>query len=566
MSSLSTITPWQEEVQRHFPKMSPAQARGLAHISYAMLMTSHCGTTHISHWLAKYEGCSPKTVRQRVREWYYEAEAKRGKKRKEIRVEEHVADLLAWVLEDWEGEKRLVMVLDATSNAQRFTCLSVGVVLEGCLIPVAWTLMPAGEKGEWKSHWLRLLALLRGSIPADWHVVVMTDRGLYASWLYQAIQDNGWHPMMRVSETMGFRAEGEERFGPIGERLKRRGRTWQGQGTWSERGERLDGTLLLSWQPGYADKLAVVTDERGAEAEVAFYQMRFWTEDGFKDQKRGGWRWEQTKMTDPQRASRLWLALAVTMLWAVRVGSSEEGREQAQERHKRRTQPGKRGRPRKVFQRPRAREQSVIVRGQQTIEVAAHLGQALPLGHIIAQPWPRDLYAVGKPAACWREKRKRHERRRRQRKQGKRAEVRALRREQRERKAAEQQAEREAKRQARLQRQSERQQEQEAKRQTRREQQQEREAHQQVRSQRPTRQASTFARSDSDGPLVQLHVGRLVPVPPDTETTRRVPGPSPRPPGPLAVMARRHSSRSLVQLHRGHLILTSSPTIQENPP
>ena len=36
--------------------------------------------------------------------------------------------------------------------------------------------------------------------------------------------------------------------------------------------------------------------------------------------KRGGWGWHQTKMVDPERAERLWLAIAVATLWAVSVG------------------------------------------------------------------------------------------------------------------------------------------------------------------------------------------------------------------------------------------------------
>ena len=48
--------------------------------------------------------------------------------------------------------------------------------------------------------------------------------------------------------------------------------------------------------------------------------MRTWIEGGFKDTKRGGWGWHQTKMVDPERPRRLWLAIAVATLWAVSVG------------------------------------------------------------------------------------------------------------------------------------------------------------------------------------------------------------------------------------------------------
>jgi hypothetical protein len=536
-----------------------------------MMMTMRCGTTHVSHWLAKHEGSSANTVRQRVREWYYEASAKRGQKRREIQVEEHFADLLAWVLEGWEGEKRLVIVLDATTLSERFTSLSVGVVLGGCLIPVAWYLLPANQPGEWQTHWLRLVELLGGAIPRDWHVVVMTDRGLYAAWLYRAIQENHWHPMMRVNEMMGFRAEGEEIFRPIGERVSRRGRGWTGAGEWSEQGERVRGTLMVRWEAGYEEKLAVVTDETGEDAEVAFYQMRFWTEDGFKDQKRGGWRWEQTKMSDPQRASRLWLVMAVTMLWAVRVGSEEEGREQAQHKRQKHTQPGKRGRPRKQFHRPRAREQSVIVRGQQTISVAATLGRELPLGHVRAQPWPRHLYAVGKPASSWEKKRKRRQQRRR-------ARHRVLSWKQRHQLRLQHLQEQEAKRQARQEQRLQHLQEQEAKRQARLQRQQEQEAkRQRLAQQREARAACQTEQqpatpplnvcippSASPRPLVGLHQGRLLPVSqPAPQAGRSRPQPVLR---ARVCILRPLAQRPLVGLRQRRLVLTTPLGVQEIPP
>lgn len=212
MSSLSTIAPWQKEVERHLPKMSPAQARVLAEVSYAMMMTMHSGTTHVSHWLAKAKGSSANTVRQRVREWYYEASAKRGNKRREVQVEEHFADMLAWVLDGWEGEKRLVLVLDATTLGERWTILSISVVIRSCAIPVAWKVLGGHEKGSWRPHWKGLLKYLDGCIPAEWQVLVMADRGLYARWLFQAICTCGWHPFLRINLGVKARAVGEETF------------------------------------------------------------------------------------------------------------------------------------------------------------------------------------------------------------------------------------------------------------------------------------------------------------------------------------------------------------------
>src|SRR5205085_10872978 len=83
-------------------------------------------------------------------------------------------------------------------------------------------------------------------------------------------------------------------------------------------------TLLARWEEGYADPWLVLTDLAAESADVVWYRMRSWIESGFKDTKRGGWQWHQTKMTDPARASRLWLAIAVATLWVVSVGGEAE--------------------------------------------------------------------------------------------------------------------------------------------------------------------------------------------------------------------------------------------------
>ena len=89
----------------------------------------------------------------------------------------------------------------------------------------------------------------------------------------------------------------------------------------------MEGTVLIRWEKGYEEKRVVVTDLGEKEGNVAWYQMRFWIEDEYKDYKSGGWGWEQTKMEDPQRAERLWLAMAVATQMAVLLGGEEEAKQ-----------------------------------------------------------------------------------------------------------------------------------------------------------------------------------------------------------------------------------------------
>ena len=74
--------------------------------------------------------------------------------------------LLAWVLSWWEGNQ-LALALDATTLGQRFVVLVVSVLYRGCAIPVAWTVIPAGEKHGWRPEWLRMLRQVRAAGVAD---------------------------------------------------------------------------------------------------------------------------------------------------------------------------------------------------------------------------------------------------------------------------------------------------------------------------------------------------------------------------------------------------------------
>src|SRR2546430_5082024 len=127
----------------------------------------------------------------------------------------------------------------------------------------------------------------------------------------------------------------------------------------------MEGTLVVGWEEGYEEPIAVVTDLAPEKAKTAWYQLRFWIECDDKDGKRGWFHWEHSKMTKPERVSRLWLVLAIAMHKAVLVGGVLEAQEQEAHRKKRRHsgKQRRRGRPTVSPLRPRGREQSVLMRG-----------------------------------------------------------------------------------------------------------------------------------------------------------------------------------------------------------
>lgn len=389
MSRLDGLSQWETIVSTHFPHLNRAQATVLALWSFGMVLARSCGITSVAALLAPLLDAKETTVRQRLREWCYDAKDKRGAKRLDLDVPSCFAALLRWVLAWWPpSERRLVLAMDASTLGQRFTVLAISVVYRGCAIPVAWQVVEATRKGAWRPQWEALFDHLQGSVPSGWTVLVLADRGLYAKWLFDHIGKRGWHPFLRLNLGGNVRPEGAATFRPLATLVSRHGTTWCGRVTcFSSKESQLVCTLVVRWDEGYKEPWLIATDVAPEVAEAAWYGMRSWIEGGFKDMKRGGWQWHQTKMTDPARAMRLWLALAVATLWVVSVGGEAEEAvavssvSELPEGHVARRRATGRSRPRLL---------SCFRRGVLTLLVALLQGQAVPLGRFVPEPWPSE--------------------------------------------------------------------------------------------------------------------------------------------------------------------------------
>lgn len=369
--------------------LSGPQITVLALWSYGIVLAKSCGLSRVVATLASQMEEKESNLRQRMREWYWEKQAKQGKKRMDWEVSQSFGPLLKWVIAQWSPEERqLVLALDATSLKQLFVVLSISVVYRGCAIPIAWAVLREGQKGAWKVPWLNLFDGLQGSIPSDWLVMVMADRGLYARWLYEAIRKCGWHPFLRINVRSMYRPKGTAEFLPMAQLLPAPGAVWSGEVTCFARNS-LEGTLLACWGLQYKDPWLILTDLPAQSASVTWYAMRSWIEDSFKDLKRDGWQWQNTRMTDPARAARLWLALAVATLWVVSVGGEADANLPACSLD---LLPPSHIARRTKFRSAQPRQLSCFTRGLIVILAALIAQRPIPLGVFFSDPWPLNTY------------------------------------------------------------------------------------------------------------------------------------------------------------------------------
>ena len=81
---------------------------------------------------------------------------------------------------------------------------------------------------------------------------------------------------------------------------------------------------MACWEDGHDEPWFLVTDLAPDRAEGLWYGMRSWIEGGYKLLKSGGWQWQATRMTEPDRVERLWLVLAVATRYVLAVGGEAD--------------------------------------------------------------------------------------------------------------------------------------------------------------------------------------------------------------------------------------------------
>ena len=376
---------WQMTIMHHLSPLSKPQATVLALWSLGMVLARSCALSAVSHLLATGMQRKEQTVRQQLREWYYEAQRKRGAKRQALRVETCFPLLLAWVVSWWQGTQ-LALAIDATALGERCVVLAVSVVYRGCAIPVAWVVLPANTTHAWRREWLRLLRRLRPAIPRRWKVIVLADRGLYAPWLFRRIVKLGWHPFLRINTGGTFRPAATRCFRPLQSFVPQPGTRWRGRGTALQKaGRQVECTLLALWEEGYKAPWLILTDLPPEASDAAWYGLRAWIEQGFKITKRAGWQWHRTRMRDPERAARLWLAVAVATLWLLSVGEAADETIPASTLLDVTALCPSRPRTRRAT---RLRLVSVFRQGWVALLVALLRQEPLPPGRFVPEPWP----------------------------------------------------------------------------------------------------------------------------------------------------------------------------------
>ena len=129
----------------------------------------------------------------------------------------------------------------------------------------------------------------------------------------------------------------------------------------------------------------ILTDLSPAASDAGWYGLRAWIEQGLKITKRAGWQWHRTRRREPDRAARLWLAVAVATLWLLSVGGAADETVPVSTRLDVTALCPGRSRTRRAT---RLRLVSVFRQGWVALLVALLRHEPLPQGRFVPEPWP----------------------------------------------------------------------------------------------------------------------------------------------------------------------------------
>ena len=259
MSCQDSLAEWTSCIRTHLPLLSKPQATVLALWSLGMVLARSCALSAVSVWRAALLQRQDNTVRQPLREWCYEAQAKRGAQRQ---------------APSWK----------TASCPCCAGCWGTGRAPNG-----PWPSMPppwASASRSWRSVWsiaachpggldhlarspacglavplAAHAAPAAAAIPKGHPVIVLADRGLYAPWLFRRIVRLGWHPFLRINRGGTFRPDPQATYRPVIGFVPSPGMRWRGTGTaFKSPQRRLRCTRLACWEEGYTEPWLILTD------------------------------------------------------------------------------------------------------------------------------------------------------------------------------------------------------------------------------------------------------------------------------------------------------------------
>jgi hypothetical protein len=219
------------------------------------------------------------------------------------------------------ANKELRLVIDCTKVGFNYRLMTIGLAYRKRTLPLVWS-VHKGRKGDvGVKDQIALFKRLRPLIPRSAKVWVYGDSGFQYVPLLRWMRQRGWHFIVRQKGYVkvyrtgdGWRkinnfalSEGQSRYIGWVRLTQKHNAGW----FW----------LILHWKQGEDEPWYLVCDQYGQADLIRRYGVRMWVEEMYGDMKGHGFDLEATHLDDADRISRLFLAICITFVWFISLGS-----------------------------------------------------------------------------------------------------------------------------------------------------------------------------------------------------------------------------------------------------
>jgi len=218
--------------------------------------------------------------------------------------------------------RRLYVQIDRVQIKQRQNVLMLSVRYRRRAIPLAWICLP--HKGSSNDEqWRQLLDHLAELIDAKHEVVILADREFGSVERIDYVKAKKWFYAIRLKGNIyTYSDDRPERqawlkLNAIG--LKPGAKRWFKHLRLTKT-DYLVTHVACAWAVGSKEPWFVATNLPTATQALKAYARRFGCEELFSDLKKRGFNWEDSRIRDPQRFSRLLLALALLVVFMLAIG------------------------------------------------------------------------------------------------------------------------------------------------------------------------------------------------------------------------------------------------------
>lgn len=235
-----------------------------------------------------------------------------------VKVRSLYIPLVMAAINDWTNQ-RVYLALDTTMLWNQFCIIHLSVVCGGRAIPFLWKVLAHKSSTVAFSEYKLMLRLAQRLLSNYPDIMLLADRGFANHQLTEWLQNSNWHYCLRLPCDVTLHGarrhpiELKYLYPPKSEAV-----LYHHVGLW------LDGeircNIVLANVKGVKESWAVITDEEPSLQTLWQYGLRFRVEELFLDSKSGAFQLEASKIRDSQSLERLYLVVAVALLFATAHG------------------------------------------------------------------------------------------------------------------------------------------------------------------------------------------------------------------------------------------------------